>query len=553
MAFVKLNNGSTQEVDDDELKSLIAAGAGQEVDAPNPAPAGAQVVTNPDGSMFSIDTVVKGKNRSLPAMEQEALQQPLPPDDPNLAQQAYQGARNVLSVPLAATEAVGRSVLNTVTNPIMGSEGGTNVVQNFKDAWAGRNEGLRGMGNDPLNVGLMAANFIPGAGIITDPIEAARLGKYGSLAAGVVRDAALGAGTGAAQSYLDPNSQETIGEGAGMGAALGGTGALAGGLLRNWGVSAIPGLGKKYNLKIPEASKELYRQNASPFLAQGFLPMGREGFLQRAEELQHGAVEGPNGYEAGMNALEAAQPNLQFSMPDWQARASQELENNLAQYHEPGLETEDTPKGFTIPAAAQQILDQKFGAIQATKLANTPRPWAFPGSEAYWDPDQAIARNAEIASQLSPREFSLARSGATDPVVFQNQDAEVARMKRKAGQAIHSTANDMLMEHPEYAATLGAPAPTNQIFANGNAPQRFKLGSTIEDLTNSPGAIGLAHRLHLGPLNPAMDPWLWASGAYKLGQAVDQAGIVPVGMGLYNAYRALTGGIPIRDQGQAGQ
>lgn len=554
MAYFRFNSGATAEVDDDELVDLIKAGAGTEVDAPNPMPAGAEHVT-----LEHPDTVIKGKDRSLQGriarmastpitdenMPSTEYGYPFAPNSPNILQRAYQGGKNALSVPLAGLEGLGMSALNVVTNPLLGRDDPTSPVENARIAYAGRNEGLRSFGNDPINAGLMAANFVPGLDFATAPLTVSRLGKYGNLAATIGRDMAMGAGTGAAEAYLSPDSHITPEEGAFGGAVLSGVGAGVGAGLRAWGKHAIPGIGSKYNLKVPEESKELYRQNADAVLSKGFFPKGREGFLRLAEGIQNKAGK---DYEAGMTALETARPDLRFKMSDWENRARQRLVDDLGNFHEPGLELADTPEGFRVPDLASGILESKLGTIKATKLKQTPRAWAFKDAAEHWDPDMIREENARIAGELTPQEFGLARTGTTDPVVFQNQDAELARIKRKAGHALHGSANEMLMEHPEYAAAMGETVPTNQIFRRGSAPQRYKLGATIEDITNSPGAIGLSNRLHLGVFNPAVDPWLWASGAYKLGQAVDHAGVVPVGSALLNGYRRLTGGIPVRER-----
>ena len=558
MAYFRFNSGATSEVDDEELMELIKAGAGTEVDAPNPTPAGVERVT-----LEHPDTVVMGEDKSLQGRIDRALEAPwrdemmpeggypFAPGSPNILQRGYQLGKDALSVPLAGIESGVVSASNAIpgvswlVNGITGSAGSPSLKENYQTAWEGRNQGLRSFGNDPINAALLAANFVPGLDVATAPITVGRLGKYGSLATTIGRDVAIGAGTGAAEAYLDPDSHMTPAEGAFSGGSIGGIGAGVGAGLRAWGRGSIPGIGKKFNLKVPEESKELYRQNADAVLSHGFWPKGREGFLRLAEGLQKGAAP---QYEEGISALERAKPDLRFDVNDWASRARTHAVNSMGDFDEPGLVLdESTPLGYRLNDIAEGILSEKLNAVRASKLKHTPRAWETPEGAQYWDPEMIKMENARLANELTPREMSFARTGTTDPIVYQNPVAEVSRYRRKGGRALHDAGNDMLLEHPEYAEALGEIAPTDQIFHRGSAPQRFKLGATIEDITNSPGAIGLANRLNLGIFNPSVDPWFWGSAKYKLGQAVDHAGLVPVTTGLWNGYRALTGGIPDRE------
>lgn len=556
MAYFRFNSGATSEVDDDELRELIKAGAGVEVDAPNPPPAGVQHV-----ALEHPETVITGKDKSLQGRINRALAAewtdemmpkggyPFAPGSPNILQRAYQGGKDVLSVPLAGIEAGVSSVANSIpgvsrfVSGVTGDAGESNFFKNYEDAYSKRNEGLRGFGNDPINTALLASNFIPGLGFLTDPIAAARLGKYGNIAANVAKDVALGAGTGATQSMLDQNSYTTPGEGAFIGAATGGLGAGVGEFFRARGRDLIPGIGKKHNINVPEDAKELYRQNADAVLSKGFFHKGREGFLAIGEGLQKQASE---RYKAGMSALEAAKPNLRFSVKEWERRARDRTIESMGKFEEPGLVEDATPLGYRLNDVAEKILQDKMGAVRASKLQQTPRAWQYPEGVQYWDEAAMLAENARLADELTPTQFSLSRTGTTDPIAWKNPDAELSRYKRKTYLGMHDAANDMLLEHPEYADALGEASATNQIFHKGSAPQQFKLGATIENITNSPGAIGLAHRAP--GLNFAIDPWRWGSANYKLGQAVDNAGIVPIATGISNLWQGLTGGIPNRDQ-----
>jgi hypothetical protein len=562
MAYFRFNSGATSEVDDDELRELIKAGAGTEVDAPNAAPAGAQRVTAEDGAPL-IDSIVQGKNRSLDARVAKALSgtikdsdmpsgtgYPFAPNSPNILRRGYQGARDVLSVPFAGLEAGVSSVANSIpkvskfVNGVVGSEGESNFFKNYDYAYGKRNEGLRSFGNDPINAALLASNFVPGLGFLTDPIAATRLGKYGSLAANITKDVALGAGTGAAQSMLDENSYASPGEGAFIGAATGGLGAGVGEFFRARGRDLIPGIGKKHNLNVPEEAKELYRQNADAVLSQGFFPKGREGFLAIGEGLQNRASK---RYQAGMDALESAKPDLRFSVAEWDRRARERAIESMGSFLEPGLVEDATPLGYRLNDLVGGIFDTKMGAVRASTLKHTPRAWQYPEGQQYFDEAAMLAENERLKDILTPTQFSKSRTGTTDPIAWKNPDAEVSRYKRKAYLAMHDAANDMLMEHPEYSDALGIPSATDQVFRRGNAPQQFKLGGTIENITNSPGAIGLSHRMPI--TNFAIDPWLWGSTNYKIGQAVDNAGIVPVATGISNLWQGLAGGIPNREQG----
>lgn len=337
-------------------------------------------------------------------------------DENNILQNAYQGLRTFLSYPVAAIPAAAESLIGSREKKSMPDSDipaeRTTFGSRFADEFAAarpsiaKGEGILGSTlADPLAVGsvaLLPALRLGGAALdyvapqfakklaaqagkaipefVTSGAQAAKSGINavkqvatktlpGDLAYNTAMNAALGAGFSGAQNVLDPNRRDqpmsdALGEGALGGAALG----LAGRILQRWGVSAFPGMGTRYNMKVPEEDKELVAANLESTLSRGFLPQTRQGMLNASEKVQQGLNA---KYRKAQEALSAAEPDLLLGTKDWEDRSERALRTKLGEWTSGLLEyAPEATHGYRLPDAARQALEDKFSRVKATKLYN---------------------------------------------------------------------------------------------------------------------------------------------------------------------------------------
>ena len=114
---------------------------------------------------------------------------------------------------------------------------------------------------------------------------------------------------------------------------------------------------------------------------------------------------------------------------------------------------------------------------------------------------------------LSPRFLMDVRNSMTSPRAYENRPGNEAMSMQLANEAFHDAINKNLQKIPEYSAALG------------EAPKRYALWKTLEDLTVHPGNTGLADRL----FGLAMNPFSQASAMYKAGNAMQRLAPAVVG------------------------
>lgn len=355
------------------------------------------------------------------------------------------------------------------------------------DAWKKRNEGFREIGSNPLNVlglvpALAPARLAAAAGA-TSPLWRA------ALATGI--GAAEGGAVGGTQAaYEGGDVLPAIARGA-LGSAI-----LTGGgeMLNQWGRSSFPGLSARYNRHVPDASKQLVRENADEILSAGVLPKSREGFLSQAAQQQQALGRRYN------EAAAAVPEDWRYDLAQLDDDARVALEKRLTGlgragmvYHEglplPGGAAGPTLPFATAPEDALAVLASKVNNVKGTQLAR--------------------GKNTQA---LNARELADYRTALTNPEADRDPSGVRTLMLKDVGKSWRDASNDALMSAPNYAEVLGA-----------DTPRRYAMWSTLEDLVEHPGNLGLQHRAPI--LNLAIDPWKWSSAIYKGGNAIKASAI----------------------------
>jgi len=397
---------------------------------------------------------------------------------------AFNAGRDVLAAPLSVAEGAvrkGGDVIHNIANYLVpgadltGSSGQKWAPQGFtgavRNAWDKRAEGVRGIVDNPIN----AASFIPALA----PMRLAR-------ATGVLNPwlrSVIGTGIGATEGGLIGGIQAATEDrpvlpAAGIGAALGGGLSVAGQAMNRWGENRFPGLGTAPNPKVTEGAKVMVREALPDVLSAGVLPKGQQGFADLAEAMRMNAS---GQYSAAERAIPA---DWSAPVSDMEAAASEALLDRLAGRSRMAAEYDKTKQLATIPEGASEDLQAKFNAIRATQ-----------------------AHELQDPEWLNAEQLSQARTAGTDPRLYQNPVGSAALMAKDVGGAFHSALTDQLMAAPGYAEALGP-----------NTAREYALAKSLGKVIAHPGRIGLGHRVPL--LNLAIDPWLWRSGLYKTGNAL---------------------------------
>lgn len=451
MAWVKSRSGKVIQVDDDELGSLIRQGGAEEVDAPADVAA-----TQKSGYTARQPSFIESGTKA-----------------------AFDAGRAAIAFPLAAGEATGRTILGKVNRNLNTDILGTSDAypangfsDYFANAWNNRGKGLRGIGDNPLNL----ASLIPGA----EPFALA--GKVTSqpvLRAGLATT--IGAGEGAGMAYADAaaNPQNGIDPvtAAKLGLLTGGGLTGLGAALGNYGVSQFP---MRASAKVPQETIDMVRQNLPEILSAGVGPKTRQGFADLAENMRMKASQRYQAAEA------AVPPDWAASVNDLSASAKDALLDRLASRTRMAAVYNPETYAAEVPPDALETLARKFNATKATQ--------AYAGKDPEW---------------LNAQEIGLARTAGTDPRLYQNPTGEAAMMAKDIGGAYHSALTDALMGAPNYAATLGE-----------GTQRRYALAKALGKVIASPGSVGLTDRL---PGGMTLSPWLKASLAFKGGSAAQKS------------------------------
>jgi hypothetical protein len=398
---------------------------------------------------------------------------------------AFTGARDAIAAPLAVAEGAiraGGDLIGAGARKLIPGANLTGSSEDWapngfigavKDAYSKRGEGLRGMGDNPINIAALLPGLAPAR-------LAAATGATG--VGGRVLATLIGAGEGGAMGGLQAaNEDQPVLPAIGRGALASALFTGAGQAMNKWGEHKFPGLGTIPNPKVTEASKQMVREALPDILSAGALPKSDKGFAELAESMrrQSGAK-----FEAAKNAVpsEWAAP-----VSDLEKAAEANLLNRLASRERMAAEFRDG-----VPAIPQSPADElaaRFNSARATQ------------AHELQDPDW-----------LNAQQLGMARTAGTDPRLYQNPVGSAAMMAKDVGGAFHDALTDALMGAPNYAATLG---PTAQ--------KEYALSKALSGVVASPGRLGLSHRAPV--LNLAINPWMYSSALYKTGNALQSAAL----------------------------
>jgi hypothetical protein len=338
--------------------------------------------------------------------------------------------------------------------------------------------GIPGAVSNPVNAvamlpGLEPARLATGLGISNPFLRAAlSSGIAGGEGAALGGAQAAGEGTpvlpAAAKGALAAIAMNGVGQG-----------------LKNWGEGNFPGLSPLYNRNVTPEAKDLIRQNVEDILSRGTLPSAREGFLKLSAKEQQALGR---KYQA---ATESVPEGWTYPVAQLGEGAQSALQERIAQRSAmeylpggPGIK----PLAI-IPADAAKVLGGKLGNVRGTQLAKSGNPEA-----------------------LTAKEIEKYRNDLTNPETYRDPVGLRAMLLKDVGKSFHSASNDALMGAPNYAKMLGA-----------DTPKKYALWSSLEDLIEHPGNLGLQHRLPV--LNFAVDPWFWSSMLHKSGSVLQRAAL----------------------------
>lgn len=244
----------------------------------------------------------------------------------------------------------------------------------------------------------------------------------------------------------------------------------------------FPGINAGTNRNVPEDARELVAKNLDEVLSPGFFPRTRGGFLDLAEKQQRklGAL-----YE---RALEAVPESWAIMTDDIAGRFRENLRQRLGSRSALGYNAETGEA--VLPNAAENAMQSVMDRVR--------------GAQAF---------RGKMTELTEARDLSKLMNDLTNPETWRDPVGDVAMLKKDVGKAFHGGVNDVLMSAEPYASTLGK-----------DTPRQYALWSSVDDLVDKPGRLGLADRLPV--LNVAVSPWLKSSSAYKVGQLARQAGII---------------------------
>ncbi len=433
---------------------------------------------------------------------------------------AWNGARNAIAAPLALGEAGARMGLERIVPKAwlpalqQGMTADTSQYtpgqpatfgQAFETAWNGRKEGLRGMGDNPLNLVALAPGLAPArlADLATEAVpaslgmRAAAASPWGQMGLETGIGAIQGAGMGAIDATANPQNQSDPVSGAKWGGLIGGLGQGLAGSLQNYGASKFPGLSEAYNSKVTSGAKDLISENLPQILGPGILPKGREGFLKLAAKNQ-GRLGGV--YD---DATASVPKDWTYPTADLWQNSQTALENEMGRIGGSGLDLQPGSRTPVLPQHAQDMVDEGVRKVMANQIKN--------GS-----PEDVLT-----ATQLAGHRKML-----VNPKTYTNPQGAAPILQKDVGDAWHTGITGALMGAPNYAATLGE-----------DVPQQYAMWKSLTRLATNPGNLGLAHRI---PGGPAVSHWVLPSLLYKMGQGAGLASR----LGAYQVNPGLFQGVP---------
>lgn len=465
---------------------------------------------------YGTNAYIPPKLRMLTAIPQAA---------PEAGRGLFSAARDVVAAPLAIGEAGARMLAERVipkrwlpelqrgmtANPDEYTQGRpASFRQALETAWNGRKEGLRGIGDNPLNVAALIPELAPArlaeataslapAGL---GIRTAAMSPWGQMGLESAIGAAQGSGLAGIDATMNPQAQRDAVPAMKWGGLAGGLGQALSGGLQKYGASKFPGLSEAKNLKVTPEAKSLVRANLDEVLSPGILPKGKEGFLKLSESKRQKLGE---AYDA---ATAAVPPDWTVPTQDIWSSAEDRLRNELGRPGGYGLDLQPGSRTPVLPQSAQDMMDQSVRKIMANQIhAGAPE-------------------DVLTASQLAGH-----RPTVVNPKTYMDPAQNTPSMLQKnVGEAWHGAITDALMGAPNYAATLGT-----------ETPRQYALWKSVNQLTATPGNLELAHRL--GPLNLAVSHWMLPSALYKAGQATAKGSM----LGAYLANPGLFQGAQATD------
>lgn len=502
MPYIKLNNGATSKVSEEELAALIAGGHGEEVFGPNAIPE--DTVQAPP-----IDSVVMGKRGGQAAAEPEYDDESYFAGDLRRPwyQRAYQGGRDVLSGALAPVEGAMQTVLKATG--VGGQTSDVGVGETFaraaQNAWDKRNEGWRTLGNDPLTLGLVGADVATGgaatplvAGTIGKVLGAGKYAKAAEtalsaapLAEGIAAPTAelfpkatlwrsakgalqsakeqfpqmaasgvLGAGINATQAAIDPHAQQTPGMAAIGGGTLGFFTPPVSKFLWNEGnasmeraVNEFPGMMAARNRYVTDADRDLIKANLPTIFNSKHTPMTKAELYAAAEKIKNNAAGGMN---FANRAVEEAHPNWQYPVSALKGEVQGRVENEMGRWDKALLEATGDDPGYRLSPSVVEDIDERIGRVQGTNRMATQ------------DQTAAIdARRADLEENLPGLTNMTIRHMFTGGVADPEMDRWALEQAAKTGMAPEQIKG--LLTHPMNPTYAEGQLGKNQLVARRQA------------------------------------------------------------------------------------
>lgn len=397
------------------------------------------------------------------------------PYEPNVLERglvsAFRGVQSAIAAPLAVGEALIRRGFDAAKiNPLgIMQYPGSSLADYAKNAWAQRYEGVRGLGDNPLNVlGFANLGNRAALALAENPLARAAI-RTGT-------EAALGAGGGALQAMAHPEEGATPKQAAAFGGALGGGLTALGAGAQIAGKKLMPGLRAGIvSTKVTPQEQALVRANLDQIMSDGALPKTQGGYLDLADKMRLDL--GPN-YE---KAQQAVPSDWASSTGDLEKKAEELLLARLAARRNMRAAWNPDLQIAELPADASAALKEKFGNLRATQ--------AFEQQDPEW---------------INISQLADARTAGTDPVLYQAPTGAQKKMLKDVSSAWHEAITGEMMGAPGYAEALGP-----------ETGKKYALAKALEKVVTNPGRLGLAHRVKG---SAALSPWLLASSLYKAGQ-----------------------------------
>ena len=481
-----------------------------------------------DANKFNPDQYIQNADNlevapSLPSV-QNMQNDPLASTDPH---NPYMTGENPIdALRNAAKDSYGaiRGVLALATSPytgawerFTGSGGNINSDKNYSESVKAAEEkgnlgeGLPGFVSDPLNL-TMAVPSLGGY------VMSSKLGKVAKKAGPVIGEtitrgaggAIEGAGYGLLGS-VDPTNDESALDQAKIGSIIGGSLGLGGGLMRGLGKEWFPGLGTQSNRAVDPDTKILVKKNLDQILGTGLFPKSKEGFYNLSDKERELLSK---EYDRAVKAISPKNKT-------WEEYVSQ-IKNNI----ETGPTKNLTPDDLFKMAAKFQIDDPLYGSQNNIPFMRNIKDLEDKLKSGYRkrlakrdalddklvkllvrDILTVVKSKAELFPDISVHsgeELGWVRTNKTNPETYKDPVAEVAMAKKDLGRTWRDVINAELESDPRYAEHI-----TNKV------KKDYALWSSLEDVLDAPGKIGLTDRL---PGGLSLSPYLKSSSAYKVGQ-----------------------------------